>query len=152
VTAQLFDEGSSTRVIVNTDLAVTGKPAQFGRGVMSDVGGKLLGRFADCLATELAGTPSAAPAAPAPVTGAAADQPATRDEPAAAEPAAPAAVLDSSPARAAGQDGQRQPPRQEAEAIDLMEAAGGAVAKRVIPVLGVAALIAVLLAVLRRRR
>ena len=63
VTAQLFDEGSSTRVVVNTDLSVTGKPAQFGRGVMSDVGGKLLGRFADCLATELAGSrPAAAPA------------------------------------------------------------------------------------------
>ena len=45
----------STRVAVTTDLSITGKPAQFGRGVMSDVGNKLLGRFADCLAGELAG-------------------------------------------------------------------------------------------------
>ena len=68
VTAQLFDEGESTRVVVSTDLSVTGKPAQFGRGVMSDVGGKLLGRFADCLASELAAGAPAPPAArlPAP--------------------------------------------------------------------------------------
>ena len=61
VTAQLFDQGESTRVVVNTDLSVTGKPAQFGRGVMSDVGGKLLGRFADCLAGQLAGEPPGPP-------------------------------------------------------------------------------------------
>ena len=36
-----------------TDLDITGKPAQFGRGVMVDVGNKLLGQFADCLATRL---------------------------------------------------------------------------------------------------
>ncbi len=64
VTAQLFDNGAdSTRVAVTTDLSVTGKPAQFGRGVMSDVGNKLLGRFADCLAGELAGNSMAKPAA-----------------------------------------------------------------------------------------
>ena len=52
-------------VNVTTDLAITGKPAQFGRGVMVEVGNKLLGRFADCLAEEIGiGSPgdSAAPA------------------------------------------------------------------------------------------
>ncbi len=53
VTAQLQDEGSSTRVNVLTDLNITGRPAQFGRGVMTDVGNKLLGQFADKLATQL---------------------------------------------------------------------------------------------------
>ena len=54
ITALLHDEGaSSTRVTVTTDLAITGKPAQFGRGVMAEVGNKILGRFADCLAGEL---------------------------------------------------------------------------------------------------
>jgi carbon monoxide dehydrogenase subunit G len=156
VTAQLFDEGESTRVTVNTDLSITGKPAQFGRGVMSDVGGKLLGRFADCLATELAGEPSAPAPAPAEAV------------PASAEAPAPAAVLDAQPAsatREAAPAGTRTPAatagsvttaappgRPEAEAIDLVETAGGAVAKRVVPVLGVLALLAVLVAVLRRRR
>jgi carbon monoxide dehydrogenase subunit G len=42
-----------TDVEVLTDLAVTGKPAQFGRGVMQDVSDKLLGQFVDCLEQRL---------------------------------------------------------------------------------------------------
>ena len=42
-----------TDVEVLTDLAVTGKPAQFGRGVMQDVSDKLLGQFVDCLEERL---------------------------------------------------------------------------------------------------
>ena len=53
ITANLAEEGSSTRVNVLTDLNITGKPAQFGRGVMTDVGNKLLGQFADKLAAQL---------------------------------------------------------------------------------------------------
>nr|WP_310278317.1 SRPBCC family protein [Haloactinomyces albus] len=54
VTAVLSPEGGSTSVTVDTDLKVTGKPAQFGRGLISEVGGKILGQFADCLAERLA--------------------------------------------------------------------------------------------------
>jgi carbon monoxide dehydrogenase subunit G len=53
VTATLAAEGSVTRVDVLTDLNITGRPAQFGRGVMTDVGNKLLGQFADKLAAQL---------------------------------------------------------------------------------------------------
>jgi carbon monoxide dehydrogenase subunit G len=53
VTANLKAEGDITRVHVLTDLNITGRPAQFGRGVMTDVGNKLLGQFADKLATQL---------------------------------------------------------------------------------------------------
>jgi carbon monoxide dehydrogenase subunit G len=53
VTATLAAAGSSTRVDVLTDLNITGRPAQFGRGVMTDVGNKLLGQFADKLAAQL---------------------------------------------------------------------------------------------------
>jgi carbon monoxide dehydrogenase subunit G len=56
IVAVLQDEGSLTLVTVTTDLAITGKPAQFGRGVMVEVGNKLLGRFADCLAAEIGGS------------------------------------------------------------------------------------------------
>ena len=42
-----------TDVEVLTDLAVTGKPAQFGRGVMQDVSDKLLGQFVACLEQRL---------------------------------------------------------------------------------------------------
>src|SRR4051795_1421211 len=54
VTAELKPEGDVTRVDVLTDLNITGRPAQFGRGVMTDVGNKLLGQFADKLSAQLA--------------------------------------------------------------------------------------------------
>lgn len=47
--------GGGTRAEIVTDLAVTGKPAQFGRGVMQDVSDKLLGQFVACLEQQLAG-------------------------------------------------------------------------------------------------
>src|SRR3954452_15896775 len=47
--------GDSTDVKVHTDLAITGKPAQFGRGVMQDVSDKLLGQFVGCLEQRLSG-------------------------------------------------------------------------------------------------
>ncbi len=57
VTATLKEDegGSSTRVDVLTDLNITGKPAQFGRGVMVDVGNKLIGQFATCVQGKLSG-------------------------------------------------------------------------------------------------
>jgi carbon monoxide dehydrogenase subunit G len=60
ITATLGAEGSVTRVNVVTDLNITGRPAQFGRGVMTDVGNKLLGQFADKLAAQLAKSPDVA--------------------------------------------------------------------------------------------
>jgi len=62
VTATMTQEGSSTRVEVLTDLNITGKPAQFGRGVMQDVSDKLLGQFTACLEQKV-GDSSAATAA-----------------------------------------------------------------------------------------
>jgi uncharacterized protein len=78
VTIQLAADGSGTRADVTTDLAVTGKPAQFGRGVMQDVSDKLLGQFVACIEkrlgepeTEPRPEPQPAAAAGAPVTGSA---------------------------------------------------------------------------------
>ena len=45
VTATLAPEGTGTHVSVVTDLAITGRVAQFGRGVLADVSNKLLGQF-----------------------------------------------------------------------------------------------------------
>jgi carbon monoxide dehydrogenase subunit G len=44
-----------TAVDLVTNLSLTGRPAQFGRGVMVDVGNKLIGQFADCVSNKLAG-------------------------------------------------------------------------------------------------
>ena len=49
VTATMAEADGGTTVDVVTDLAITGKPAQFGRGVIQDVSDKLLGQFVDCL-------------------------------------------------------------------------------------------------------
>ena len=53
VRSTLQGQDGQTHVIVNTTLNVTGKPAQFGRGVMTEVGGKLIGIFASNLADML---------------------------------------------------------------------------------------------------
>jgi carbon monoxide dehydrogenase subunit G len=54
VRSTLQEQGEQTHVVVNTTLNVTGRPAQFGRGVMAEVGGKLIGIFASNLAEMLA--------------------------------------------------------------------------------------------------
>jgi carbon monoxide dehydrogenase subunit G len=70
IRSTLQDEGGQTKAVVHTTLSVTGRPAQFGRGVMAEVGGRIIERFATNLAALLAGEGSpaagaAAPAAPA---------------------------------------------------------------------------------------
>lgn len=60
VTIQLTGAEGGTKADVVTDLAVTGKPAQFGRGVMQDVSDKLLQQFVACIEKQLTG-PEAAP-------------------------------------------------------------------------------------------
>jgi uncharacterized protein len=65
ITARLEEDGPGTRVVVNTDLRITGRPAQFGRGVIQDVGSKILDQFADCLSTRLGGEAVGTPAAAA---------------------------------------------------------------------------------------
>lgn len=80
VTMAAGDAGS-TRVEVVTDLAITGKPAQFGRGVMQDVSDKLLGQFVACLEQRLADETPPAPE-PAAATETAPPPPPPRAEPA----------------------------------------------------------------------
>jgi len=100
VTAALVAVDSHTRVEVVTDLDVTGKAVQFGRGLIADVSARLIGQFADCLAGKLAGPP------PGPATG-----PSSAEaEPSAAAPAVPGVSAAAKPG--------------EAEPIDLLAAAG----------------------------
>ena len=124
ITCRLIGKGDTTEIEVDTDLNVTGKPAQFGRGVLADVSAKLVDQFAACLSEEIrAGTPvAAAPAADG--------VPAVDGVPAATPP--------------------RPAVRPPAEAIDLLGTAGAPVLKRLAPVLAV--VLAVLLLVRRLRR
>ncbi|QWF78234.1 SRPBCC family protein [Amycolatopsis sp. CA-230715] len=124
VTVQLTADGGATKGTVATDLNITGKPAQFGRGLISEVGGKILDQFATCLSTKL-GSP--APVSPEPKP----ERDGTRPK------------LESV---------QHAEPLPEAEPIDLVDYAGISVAKRLAPVLiGVAAVLG-LVAIIRALR
>ena len=94
--------GDSTDVKVHTDLAITGKPAQFGRGVMQDVSDKLLGQFVSCLEQRMGegdGSTAEAPPAAVPTEEAAPAAPAAPSAPSA--PAEPAVAADAAAAAAA---------------------------------------------------
>jgi carbon monoxide dehydrogenase subunit G len=93
IRSTLQDEGAQTKVVVHTTMSVTGRPAQFGRGVMAEVSGRIIERFAANLAALLAGEGSpaasgAASAASAAVSGA----------PASGTAASPAAAASTSAA------------------------------------------------------
>ncbi len=114
VTVSMSDAGGSTEVSVETDLAITGKPAQFGRGVMQDVSDKLLGQFVACLEQRLAApAPQAAPPADEPAPGPPdAGDPAQGGDPGRSAAAPPRSAGSAPPAPPA-------PPAQSTEALDL---------------------------------
>jgi hypothetical protein len=117
--------------------------AQFGRGVMADVSSKLLGQFADNLKQDvLSGDATTASAAEAPT-----------------DPGTGSARGTGSPADAGfastgeSSAGPRKIESKEAEPIDLMDAAGGSVGKRLVPVLaGLVVVVALRSIFLRRKR
>lgn len=113
----------STAVTVNTDLSITGKVAQFGRGAMADISDKILAQFVENLNTLIAETPEVA-AASAP-----AETPVLETAIAAA-PSAPAAPAP---------EAIRKIDAPEAAPIDLLSAAGSPILKRVLPVVIVVA-------------
>lgn len=142
VTATLTSQDGGTSVTVDTDLKITGKPAQFGRGLISEVGGKLINQFADCLAQRLAESEADNPGTGAAESVEAADDTAARESAtgasaaSGAEPAVPA----------------RPAPEPEPEPIDLLGTAGSPVLKRLVPVLVVLVLGGILFRARRRRR
>ncbi len=186
VSASMTEVEDGTEVVVTTAIDITGKPAQFGRGVMGDVGKKIIDAFADCLSRkfddpevdtpapdgsgdassdgsgdgsdggpgddaadddldggETGVTPDGsavdAPSAATPAQAAAASAQTVADtmasEPASPPPSGPRTVADTEP---------------EVEALDLMDVAGGSVARRAVPALGILALVGLVIWLLRR--
>ena len=132
ITAELEATDVGTKVTVTTDLTVTGKVAQFGRGVMADVSKKLMGQFADNL-SDLMAPSSDEVAADAPVVDAEAEAPADRVTDNAADGDAPTIRVVDAP---------------EVEAIDLLDAAGAPILKRLVPTLLAGAVVVVIILVL----
>jgi len=156
ITALLVPEGTGTRVSVVTDLSITGRVAQFGRGVLADVSNKLLGQFVTSLEkTVLGGGGAPGPAADGgnsgPAVSSTADA-AKRDD---SGDGAVVGVTEVGP-DAASQDGARQlgvapgVPGEDREVVpvNLVRVVGPVVAKRLLAPL--VALVAAL--VLWRRR
>jgi uncharacterized protein len=121
-------EGAGTKVEVVTDLSITGKVAQFGRGVLSDVSSKLMGQFVENLERDVLSTAGGGDTSHA---GGAYEQ--------ALESAIPTAAA-----------GPRKIESREAEPVDLFQMAGDSVGRRLVPV-GVAALVVFILWRILRR-
>ncbi|GLZ04055.1 hypothetical protein Acsp03_15210 [Actinomadura sp. NBRC 104412] len=145
------DEGGSTRVTVRTTLDVTGRPAQFGRNILSEVGAKLITRFATELAARLESEPEPEPAAP------------EKSEPEKSEPETAAEDTpkvprqrQASPVESTSSDDPVVTPLRRSagpdDAIDLLEVAGPSVAKRAVPALAAVLVLALVVRFLVRRR
>ncbi|MEC9395036.1 MAG: SRPBCC family protein [Actinomycetota bacterium] len=135
ITAALETTETGTKVTVTTELTVTGKVAQFGRGVMADVSKKLMGQFADNL-SELVASPDDLVES---VSTAPTEASAPADQPPAEEQVA------EGPAE---QSEVRVIDAPEAEAVDLLDAAGAPVLKRLVPTLVALAVVAVVILIL----
>ena len=142
VVALLVPEGDSTHVTITTDLAITGKVAQFGRGVLADVSGKLLGQFVERLEADVLSEVSSSDPDPPAANGS--------SGPPAAAPTSSSPTEESSTPSGAGAQVRTivSPP---AEPVNLMEAAGGSVAKRAVPAALGVGLLLLIWRLLRRR-
>ena len=131
VTVEMTADGDETEIIITTELKVTGKVAQFGRGIMADVSEKLIGQFVESLEQKLL---SASP------TDDAADQ----------DPQEHTVGDDNSDDEASTEDnsGPRKIDMPEPEPVDLLDTAGAPLLKR----FGPFAIVALLLVLLRRRK
>jgi carbon monoxide dehydrogenase subunit G len=160
ITAVMSPDGDGTRVTVTTDLTVTGKVAQFGRGVLADISSKLIGQFVDALEADLRDHGASQPVAQVAETTSVASSNGTADSAVEVAPA-PAPVAAGVVSQAVGAPERTTPPagadvstteipatapappsgprkinQPEPEPVDLFDAAGGSVAKRFAPLAG----------------
>jgi len=156
IVAQLTAKGDVTHVSVLTDLSVTGKVAQFGRGVLADVSAKLLGQFVANLETTVLADDLIEAAVELEEIALTTDDPLEAElaQEAAAEAIVAAVEVESSIDQG---DADEQPAVRKidapvAEPVDLFEAAGSPMLKRTLPLLGLVAAVVLLLGIRRRRR
>ena len=121
IEAQLVSNGDQTDVTVSTELKITGKAAQFGRGVMADISKKLMAQFADNLSELITGDAEVE------------DTTAQEEAPSEGEDKTESVrILDS----------------EEVEAVDLLSTAGAPVLKRALLLMAIAAAIAIVILVI----
>ncbi len=132
ITADMSPVDGGTKVVIHTDLKIAGKVAQFGKGVIGDVSKKLIDQFVECIHDKLEHD---------------------GEEPEEAIEQVAAASADVGEPSAAGTPAKRtfDQPEGEMEALDLMDAAGGAVFKRAAPALAAVGIIALIIWLINRR-
>ena len=180
IVSTLQEEGEGTKVSVETDMKLTGRAAQFGRGIAQDVATKMLGQFSSCLEEEITGGPEEGAAAaasaeptgeengsrngsqqeeapPAAATGGTAGRVISSEDPTVmAGGTVEGAVVagpgssDAGTERPETQQAPRQE-REEPEAFDVGAASQEAILKRAKPLLIGAGVLLVLIWLLRRR-
>ncbi len=163
VRASMVPDGSGTEVTMHTTMNVTGRLAQFGRGVMVEVGSKLVEQFASNLAKlisgDTAGDAGSSPAAPAGRTAAdststdgASTDAASTDGASVDGASAPGATMDAhtgngsggaAASAAAGSAVSTSAPAQE-DSLNLVKLVGPVLLKRLVPVAAGAAALALL--------
>jgi carbon monoxide dehydrogenase subunit G len=136
ITSTLTEEEGRTKAMIATNLSVTGRVAQFGRGILADVSDRLVGQFVACLET----TVMAANSTPAEGAGPAGTQVSGAE--------GDATALRASEGQPAGRKNYREP----AEPVDLLDVAGAPILKRLAIVGATAALLLALVALVRRLR
>jgi uncharacterized protein len=171
IVSTLQEEGDDTRVKVETDMKLTGRAAQFGRGIAQDVATKMLTQFAECLEREISGggpeegaaaasetqtetsgddgaSQEESPATTAGSVGGTAGRVISSEDPSvmAGGPVEGAVLSDG--ATEAAEAPRREP--EEPEAFDLGAASQEAILKRVGPVLVGLGLLAFLIWLIRR--
>jgi carbon monoxide dehydrogenase subunit G len=176
VTGTMVADGpDKTAVTMVTDMTITGRPAQFGRGVISDVADKIIGQFAACVAEKLTPQATDAPADPsatgsassaAPTEGTASSAASTGSPNGTANTAkstsgtATGIVPSTTATTATASAGVNKPTpmaspsgpmKSEIDAIDLLDTAGAPVLKRLAPVLAGGLLLLIIFLIRRSR-
>jgi uncharacterized protein len=128
--------------MVETDMKISGKLAQFGSGMIAEVSSKLLGQFADSLEQLLVAAP------PEPAEPVRADSNAEPPDASVSTTSAPLSSTTTAAATTAGSTAFR--PSAVAQPVDLTSLAGGAVAKRALPVLAGLVLVGLIIYVIVR--
>ena len=159
ITATLVQVGEGTKVTVVTDLQITGKVAQFGRGVLADVSAKILGQFVENLETTVladtdtdtggtgteSGTDVGATESDDDTATVVVDAPAGDPAPADSAPDAPAPPAASAPT------GPRRIDHPEPEPVDLLDTAGAPVVRRLVPTIAAVVVLVLIIRWLRSR-
>jgi carbon monoxide dehydrogenase subunit G len=163
------NEPDATLVTLHTTLSVTGRPAQFGRGVITEVGSRLIDKFADNLAQQLSGgadgaaasdgaepvgtaAAESAPVETAPVETASVPAPSPSSDDTAAATAIPPAPRLAPVHPLSPPPPPPAPMADEEDSLNLLSIAGPVLAKRVAPVAGAITGVVVITWLIRRVR